>query len=345
MNKLDREARSKILHLLCEGNSIRAIERLTGASKHTITRLLIDAGRACGEYQDRALRNLPCKRVQLDEIWSFVYAKQDHVKRAKAAPANAGDAWTWTAICADTKLLISTVVGSRNTDYALAFVYDLKSRLANRVQITSDGHRPYLTAMDTVFGDDADYAMLQKIYGADPVGEKRYSPAICLAARKEVITGNPDPKHINTSYAERQNLTMRMSMRRFTRLTNAFSKKLENLAYQVALHQMFYNFVRIHQTLRTTPAMAAGVIDRLWEIGDVVAVIEAWEAEQATAGITYEIGENRIGGGIFVKALPRYGEPMEPIYGFKSRAEAEVWIERDRAKHRPGRRPKQALSA
>jgi IS1 family transposase len=296
-------------------------------------------------YRFAVLRNLRCKRVQLDEIWSFVYGKQDHVKHAKAAPANAGDAWTWTAICADTKLLISALVGGRNTDYALAFVHDLKSRLANRVQITSDGHRPYLIAMDTVFGDDADYAMLQKIYGADPIGEKRYSPAICLAARKEVITGNPDPKHINTSYAERQNLTMRMHMRRFTRLTNAFSKKLENLSYQVALHQMFYNFVRIHQTLRTTPAMAASVTDRLWEIGDIVAIIEAWEAEQATAGITYDIGENKIGGGFFVKVFPRYKQPMEPVYGFKSRVEAEVWIEADRAKHRPGRRPKLALSA
>lgn len=345
MNKLDREARSKILHLLCEGNSIRAIERLTGASKHTITRLLIDAGRSCGEYQDRALRNLKCQRVQLDEIWSFVYAKNDNVKRAKSAPANAGDAWTWTAICADTKLLISTLVGRRDTDYALYFVDDLKKRLAHRVQVTSDGHRPYLIAMDTVFGDDADYAMLVKTYGADLQTEKRYSPAKFLSSRKTKISGDPDPKHISTSFAERQNLTMRMQMRRFTRLTNAFSKKIENLAYQVALHQMFYNFVRVHQTLRMTPAMAAGVTDRLWEIGDIVAVIEAWEAEQATAGITYEIGENRIGGGIFVKALPRYGEPLEPVYGFKSRAEAEAWIEADKAKHRPGRRPKLAATA
>jgi hypothetical protein len=340
MHKLDREARSRILHLLCEGNSIRAITRLTGASKNTVVRLLVDAGRACGEYQDRVLRNLPCKRIQLDEIWSFVYAKNDNVKRAKSAPSNAGDAWTWTAICADSKLLISTLVGGRDSNYAVIFVDDLRSRLSNRVQITSDGHKPYLTAMDTVFGDEADYAMLQKIYGSDPVGQKRYSPAICLGARKAVVTGNPDPKHISTSYAERQNLTMRMSMRRFTRLTNGFSKKLENLSYQVALHQMFYNFVRVHQTLRVTPAMAAGVTDRLWEIGDIVGVIETWEAEQATAGITYQVAENRIGGGFFVKKLPRYSEPMEPVYGFKNRAEVEAWIEADRAKHRPGRRPK-----
>jgi IS1 family transposase len=340
MNKLDRQSRTKILHLLVEGSSIRAITRLIGASKNTVVRLLVDAGRACGEYQDRALRNLPCKRVQLDEIWSFVYSKQDNVKHAKSATSNAGDAWTWTAICADTKLLISTLVGQRNTDYALLFVDDLRSRLAGRVQVTSDGHRPYLAAMDTVFGDDADYAMLQKIYGADPVGEKRYSPAMCIGARKRVVSGNPDSRHINTSYAERQNLTMRMHMRRFTRLTNAFSKNLENHAFAVALHQMFYNFVRIHQTLRVTPAMAAGVTDRLWEMGDIVAVIEAWETEQATAGITYEIGENRIGGGFYVKVLPRYAEPTEPIFGFETREAAQAWIAADRAEHKPGRRAK-----
>jgi hypothetical protein len=179
-----------------------------------------------------------------------------------------------------------------------------------------------------------------KIYGSDPVGEKRYSPAICLGARKVVVTGSPDLKHINTSFAEHQNLTMRMAMRRFTRLTNGFSKKLENLAYQVALHQMFYNFVRVHQTLRMTPAMAAGVTDRLWEIGDLVAVIEAWEAEQSVAGITYEVGENRIGGGFYVRVLPRYSEPMPTVYGFNTRAEAEAWVDADRASHKPGRRPK-----
>jgi hypothetical protein len=178
----------------------------------------------------------------------------------------------------------------------------------------------------------------------DPVGEKRYSPAICLGASKQVITGDPDPAHISTSYAERQNLTMRMHMRRFTRLTNAFSKKLENLAYQVALHKMFYNFVRVHQTLRVTSAMAAGVTTRLWEVSDIIAVIEAWEGEQATAGITYQVGENRIGGGFYVKVRARYGEAVGPIYGFKARAEAEAWIEVDRAKHRPGRRPKIAAN-
>ena|ERR1043166_7274826 len=341
MNKLDREARSRILSLMFEGVSIRAITRLTGASKNTVSRLLVDAGRACAEYQDRALRDLPCKRVQLDEIWAFVYSKQDNVRKAKAAPANAGDAWTWTAICADTKLLISTLVGRRDTEYALHFVDDLRSRLANRVQITSDGHRPYLAAVDTVFGDDVDYAMLHKIYGSDPQGEKRYSPAICLGAEKRRVTGNPDPKHISTSYAERQNLTMRMHMRRFTRLTNAFSKKLENHGYAVALHQMFYNFVRVHQTLRVTPAMAAGVTDRLWDVGDVVSVIEAWEAEQAVAGITYEVAKDRIGEGYHVRVLPRYGK-AETTFGFADEAAAIAFIEADRAKHRPGRRRKAA---
>jgi len=270
MNKLDSKTRAQIIHLLCEGMAIRAITRTTGASKNTIAKLLVSVGRACAEFQDQALRNLPCKRVQLDEIWSFVYAKQDNVKRAKTAPANAGDAWTWTAICADTKVLISTLVGQRNTDYALAFVDDLRGRLANRVQVTSDGHKPYLAAMDTVFGEDADYAMLVKLYGSDPVGEKRYSPAKCIGAKKTEITGNPDRKHISTSYVERQNLTMRMHMRRFTRVANAFSKKVENHAAAIALHFMHYNFARIHQTLRITPAMAAGVSDHVWSLEEIV---------------------------------------------------------------------------
>ncbi len=344
MNKLDREARARILHLLCEGQSIRAVTRLTGASKNTVTKLVLDAGHACTEYQDRVLRNLAGKRIQVDEIWNFVYAKADNVKHATAAPKDAGDVWTWTAIDADTKLLVSWLVADRKTESAMLFMDDLKERLANRVQLTSDGHRPYLTAVDSVFGEDVDYAMLQKIYGAEPQGEKRYSPAKCIGAKKQDVTGNPDPKHVSTSYVERQTLTMRMHMRRFTRLTNAFSRKIENHACAVALHSMYYNFVRLHKTLRMTPAMAAGVTHRLWEIGDIVAVIEAWEAEQATAGTTYEIGENRIGGGFYVKALPRYGEPLEPVYGFKTRDEADAWVEADRAKHRPGRRPKLAAN-
>ena len=285
MNKLDPNTRAQIIALLCEGMAIRAVTRVTGASKNTVAKLLADTGRACAEYQDRALRDLPCKRVQLDEIWSFVYAKAGNLKDAKAAPEGAGDAWTWTAICADTKLLISTLVGGRSTEYALHFVDDLRWRLANRVQVTSDGHRPYVIAMDTVFGEDADYAMLHKHYGADPQAERRYSPAICIGAEKRRVSGDPDPKHISTSFAERQNLTMRMHMRRFTRLTNAFSKKLENHGYAVALHQMFYNFVRIHQTLKVTPAMAAGVTSKLWEVSDIVAMVDAWEADRRENGV------------------------------------------------------------
>src|SRR4051812_6890781 len=342
MNKLDREARAKILSLMCEGVSIRAITRLTGASKNTVVRLLSDVGRACAEYQDNVLRNLPCQRVQLDEIWAFVYAKNDNVKDAKSAPKNAGDVWTWTAICGDTKLLISTLVGRRDTRYAVRFANDLRQRLANRVQITSDGHRPYLTAVDAVFGDDVDFAQLVKIYGADPQGERRYSPAICLGAKKQRVIGNPNPKHISTSFAERQNLTMRMHMRRFTRLTNAFSKKLENHAYAVALHQMFYNFTRIHQTLRVTPAMAAGVTDRLWEMTDIVKVLEDWEADVATAGTTYNVEKDRIGEGFHVRIQTRYAPALPSQFGFKTVAEAEAFIEAEKAKHRPGRRRKLA---
>jgi IS1 family transposase len=280
MNKLDRETRAKILQLLCEGMSIRAITRVLGVGKNTVARLLIDAGVACAAYQDRVLRNLPCKRVQVDEIWSFVYAKHINVATAKSAPRTAGDVWTWTAICADTKLLASFYIGDRGYGCASAFIGDLKERLANRIQLTSDGHRSYVVAVEENFGDDIDYAMLVKMYGAEPASEKRYSPAVCIGAEKKRITGNPDPKHISTSYAERANLTMRMHMRRFTRLTNAFSKKLENHVCAIALHAMFYNFVRIHQTLKITPAMAAGVTKRLWEMTDVVDMIDAWEAKQ-----------------------------------------------------------------
>jgi IS1 family transposase len=276
MNKLDREARARILHLLCEGSSIRAITRLTGASKNTVTKLAVDAGKACAAYQDRVLRNLPCQRVQFDEIWNFVYAKEANLATATAAPDDAGDIWTWTAICADTKLLVTFLVGGRDADYAIAFVDDLKERLANRVQVTSDGHGAYLRAVEQVFGDDVDYGMLVKIYGADKSEQRRYSPAKCLGARRGVVTGN-HPKHISTSYAERQNLTMRMLMRRFTRLTNAFSKKVENHACAVALQVMYYNFVRIHKTLKVSPAMAAGVTTRLWEMADIVEMLEAFE--------------------------------------------------------------------
>ncbi|WP_210211877.1 IS1 family transposase [Mesorhizobium sp. M1B.F.Ca.ET.045.04.1.1] len=281
MNKLDTKTRSQILHMLCEGQSIRAITPVMGMSKNTVAKLLSDAGAVCAEYQDQALRNLTCKRVQVDEIWSFTYAKEKNVPAAKAAPEWAGDTWTWTAIDADTKLVMSWLVGGRDSEYAMAFIDDLSRRLANRIQLTSDRHRAYLEAVEGAFGCDVDYAMLVKIYGTSPDSAKgRYSSAECTGARKETVEGNPDPKHVSTSFAERQNLTMRMHMRRFTRLTNGFSKKVEVHANAVALHFMYYNFVRIHKTLRVTPAMAAGVADKLWEIGDIIALIEAKEAEK-----------------------------------------------------------------
>lgn len=281
MRKLPASDRARILHMLCEGQSIRSIERITGASKNTVAKLLSDVGAVCAEYQDKAFRNLTCKRVQVDEIWSFTYAKQKNVARAKAAPEGAGDTWTWTAICADTKLVMSWLVGGRDSEYAMAFMDDLAKRLANRVQLTSDGHKAYLEAVEGAFGADIDYAMLVKLYGTAPEAAKgRYSPAECIGARKTRIEGNPDPKYVSTSYAERQNLTMRMHMRRFTRLTNGFSKKVEQHANAVALHFMYYNFVRTHKTLRVTPAMAAGVTDKLWEMSDIVALIEAKEAEK-----------------------------------------------------------------
>jgi IS1 family transposase len=285
MNKLPKEKRAQILHLLCEGQSIRAVTRLTGVSKNTVTKLLIDAGKACMAYHDANVRNVEAKRVQVDEIWSFTYAKQKNVATAKTAPDGAGDTWTWTALDADSKLMITYFVGGRDGECAMWFMDDLRSRLANRVQLTSDGHKAYLEAVEGAFGGDIDYAQLVKLYGAAPENTKgRYSPAECTGAKKRSVEGDPDPNHISTSYVERNNLTMRMHMRRFTRLTNAFSKKIENHAYAVALHVMYYNFVRIHSTLRMTPAMAAGVSDRLWEIGDIVKLVEEAETKLGPRG-------------------------------------------------------------
>ncbi|QDM26739.1 DDE-type integrase/transposase/recombinase [Tardiphaga sp. vice304] len=283
MNKLDSAERARILHLLCEGNSIRAITRLTGVSKITVSKLLIDAGKACMAFHDANVRQVEAKRIQVDEIWSFTYAKQKNVAKAKAAPAQAGDTWTWTALDADSKMIVSYFVGGRDGECAMWFMDDLRSRLANRVQLTSDGHRAYLEAVEGAFGGDVDYAQLVKIYGSSPESARgRYSPAECTGARKERVEGSPDPAHISTSYVERSNLTIRMHMRRFTRLTNGFSKKVENHAYAVALHMMYYNFVRTHSKLRMSPAMAAGVSDRLWEVSDIVALVVAQEAEKVT---------------------------------------------------------------
>jgi IS1 family transposase len=280
MNRLSRDKRIQIISLLVEGMSLRAVTRVTGVSINTVTKLLIDAGKACDEFQSLTFRNLTSRRIEVDEIWAFCYAKQKNVASAKAAPEGAGDIWTWTAIDADTKLIPSWLVGDRSGETAKVFISDLASRLVTRVQLTSDGHKSYLQAVEEAFGGDIDYGMLIKIYGNPGVATGTYSPAPCIGAKKEAITGNPDERLISTSYAERANLTMRMHMRRFTRLTNAFSKKVENHAHMVALHFMAYNFVRIHGTLRCSPAMAAGVSKRLWDIGDIITVIENWEAQQ-----------------------------------------------------------------
>ncbi|MDD4617149.1 MAG: IS1 family transposase [Alphaproteobacteria bacterium] len=273
MNKLSTQQRAQILGMMVEGMSIRAISRLTGASKNTIAKLLVDAGKACAEYQDGVFRKLSCRRLQVDEIWSFVYAKAKNVPEDKQGEA--GDVWTWTAIDADTKLVPSFYLGDRSGESAKAFISDLASRLATRVQLTSDGLKAYVEAVDDAFGTEIDFAQLVKIYGDTPESMKgKYSPAECTGAKKTPITGNPDGKHISTSFVERQNLNIRMGNRRFTRLTNAFSKKIENHFYALAIYFMHYNFVRIHQTLRVSPAMAAGVSEKLWSLEDVVGMID-----------------------------------------------------------------------
>jgi IS1 family transposase len=280
MNKLPRDKRIQIISLLTEGVSIRSTTRVTGVSINTALKLLADAGQACSDYQDRVFRNLSSQRLQVDEIWSFVYPKAQNAAGAKAAPAQAGDIWTWTAIDADTKLIPSWYVGRRDADAATIFINDLAVRLASRVQLTSDGHGPYLQAVENALGNGIDYAMLVKHYGMPEGAVGRYSPGECVGIDKRRVEGRPDEAHISTSYVERSNLTIRINVRRFTRLTNAFSKKAMNHAYAVGLHLMVYNFVRIHGSLRCTPAMAAGVTTKLWEIADVVTMIEEWEQNQ-----------------------------------------------------------------
>jgi IS1 family transposase len=260
--------------------SLRAASRLADCSINTVTKLLVDVGGACAEYQDEALRNLPCKRIQCDEIWSFVGAKQKNVPAERHGEFGIGDVWTWTAIDADTKLIASWMIGSRHPDSANAFIEDLAGRLANRVQLTTDGHKVYLQAVERAFGGGIDYAMLVKQYGDGPQSpERKYSPVEFVASEKKAITGNPDMAHVSTSYVERQNLTMRMGMRRFTRLTNGFSKKVENHAHAVALHFMHYNFGRIHKTLRVTPAMQAGVSDHVWSLEEIAALVPEPESK------------------------------------------------------------------
>jgi IS1 family transposase len=269
MNRLSREKQAKVIAGLTEGCSINSTVRMTGVSKVTILKLLRDLGTACADYQDRALRNLKCKRIQCDEVWQFCYAKEKNVPADKKGQFGYGDVWTWAAIDADTKLVPTFMVGNRDAKSAAMFIDDLKSRLANRVQLTTDGLNVYLEAVEGAFGADVDYAMLIKIYGASQE-EIRYSPAECIGCETKIIQGKPDMKHVSTSYVERQNLTMRMSMRRFTRLTNGFSKKVENHAYAVALYFMHYNFCRVHKSLRVTPAMEAGLTDHVWTIEETL---------------------------------------------------------------------------
>jgi IS1 family transposase len=273
MNRLPLAKRAQIINALVEGNSLRATSRMIDVSINTVTKLLLDVAGACAEYQDRTMRGLTCKRIQCDEIWQFVYAKKKNVtEKIREKHPGAGDVWTWVAIDADTKLVPCVLVSDRSAGSAQEFMRDVASRLKHRVQMTTGGLNVYMDAVEGAFGADIDYATLTKIYGPDPEGEKRYSPAKCIGCVSEPLIGTPDPKHIATSYVERNNLTMRMSMRRFTRLTNGFSKKIENHMAAVALHFMHYNFARVHKTLRVTPAMAAGVSRHVWSIEEIVAL-------------------------------------------------------------------------
>lgn len=281
MNRLSKEQRARIVGCLVEGNSIRATVRMTGAAKNTAVKLLLDLGKACSEYQDGAFQHLSCKRLECDEIWSFIGAKAKHVKPGH--PEDFGDVWTWVAIDSDTKLVPSWYIGGRTTTDALEFMRDVASRLDTRVQLSTDGHQPYIVAVDRAFDGEIDYAIIQKLYGPDPAADqKRYSPARVTGVERHVVMGDPDPALVSTSYIERQNLTMRMSMRRFTRLTNAFSRKVENLAAAVSLHFMHYNFARPHKSLANpyprTPAMAAGVTDHVWTLAEIVGILDAHES-------------------------------------------------------------------
>ena len=273
MNRLNTEERARIVACLIEGCSLRSTVRLTGFSRKGVARVMADVGKACAHYHDRVVRNLTCKVVQVDEVWSFTYCKQANIPDGLKEAAGIGDTWTWVAIDANTKLIPSWYVGDRSAASAYRFIHDLKSRLTHRIQLTSDGHRPYLEAVEGAFGSEIDYAMLIKRYGKPLLYEARYSPPVCIGIRRRKIKGNPDKKLISTSYIERQNMTLRMQNRRFTRLTNAFSKTVENHKHSLALHFMHYNFCRIHQTLRCTPAMEAGLTDHVWEPKDLSALL------------------------------------------------------------------------
>jgi IS1 family transposase len=272
MKQISMSQRAQVVRCLVEGNSIRSTVRITGIAKNTIARLLGELGCACAGYHNRTVRNLKVRRLQCDEIWEFVGAKAKNVSAEKKA-AGWGDVWTWTGIDADTKLMVAYLVGGRGAGWAKEFMEDCASRIKNRVQITTDGHKAYLDAVENAFGADIDYAQLQKIYGAPAENDTRYSPATCIGCDMKVVSGDPDPKHVSTSYIERSNLTLRMGMRRFTRLTNAFSKKVENHRHMVALFFLYYNFCRVHSTLRVTPAMEAGISNHVWSIEELCALL------------------------------------------------------------------------
>lgn len=272
MNRLSREKQAQIIHALVEGNSIRATARMMNVSKDTVVKLQVEAGYACADFQDKFFQNLTCKRIQVDEIWAFCYAKEKNVPSEKKGQFGYGDVWTWAAIDADTKLVPSFTIGNRTASSARILIEDLAGRLKSRIQLTSDGHKAYLEAVEGAFGCEIDYAMLVKTYESTQ-DETRYSPAKCTSCEAKTITGNPDPEHISTSYVERQNLSMRMGIRRFTRLTNGFSKKVENHAAAVGLYYMHYNFCRVHTTLRCTPAMEAGLTDHIWTIEEMLSKI------------------------------------------------------------------------
>jgi IS1 family transposase len=282
MNRLSSEKREQVIRCLVEGNSIRATVRMTGVAKNTVTKLLGDLGLVCSIHMDRNMRNLNCKRIEADEIWAFVGSKQKNVPNEKRGEW--GDVWTWVALDPATKLVPTYRVGPRDLQEAQLFMLDLAKRMTGRIQLTTDGLTTYLSAVKTAFGINVDYAQLVKVYGS-PEREGRYSPSALIDTDRSIISGEPDPAHISTSYVERQNLTMRMSMRRYTRLTNAFSKKVENLTAAVSIHFMHYNYCRVHASLnKQTPAMAAGIADHVWTVSDLIGLLEQAEAVPSRRG-------------------------------------------------------------
>jgi IS1 family transposase len=277
MNRLSTAERARIVGMMTEGNSLRSIVRMTGRSLNTITKLLADLGTACAAFHDQRVRNLPTTRVEADEVWTFCYARRDNVPEDKRGVLGYGDLWTWIGLDVDSKLVVSWMVGRRDAETAHPFMHDLASRLASRVQLTVDGLHAYLSAVDAAFGTDIDFARLIKVYGSDPKAERRYAPPTCISSRTEIVSGDPNPSHISTSYIERQNLQMRMSMRRFTRLTNAHSKKIENHEHALAIHYVHYNFCRAQKALGGTPAMKVGLADHVWSLEEMIGLLDVAE--------------------------------------------------------------------